>query len=67
MRLPLAPLAGVALMLLWPPAGVVSADLAEVVAVERWEEAIPMLLAGRGDLLAGVNDAPLVLGLHQVN
>jgi hypothetical protein len=37
------------------------------VAVERWEEAIPMLLAGRGDLLAGVNDAPLVLGLHQVN
>jgi membrane-bound lytic murein transglycosylase F len=30
----------------------------EVVAVERWEEAIPMLVAGRGDLLAGVNDTP---------
>jgi membrane-bound lytic murein transglycosylase F len=103
MRSPLAALAGVALMLLWPPAGVVSADLAEVeargtlrvlaahdenwfslqpggppgferevlegfarlrrlkfevVAVERWEEAIPMLLASRGDLLAGVNDTP---------
>jgi len=28
----------------------------EVVAVERWEEAIPMLLDRRGDLLAGVND-----------
>ena len=27
----------------------------EAVAVERWEDAIPMLLAGRGDLLAGVN------------
>jgi membrane-bound lytic murein transglycosylase F len=30
----------------------------EVIAVERWEEAIPMLVAGRGDLLAGVNDTP---------
>jgi membrane-bound lytic murein transglycosylase F len=30
----------------------------EAVAVERWEEAIPMLVAGRGDLLAGVNDTP---------
>ena len=28
----------------------------EAVAVERWEDAIPMLVAGRGDLLAGVND-----------
>ena len=28
----------------------------EVVPVERWEEAIPMLFANRGDLLAGVND-----------
>ena len=28
----------------------------EAVAVERWEDAIPMLLANRGDLLAGVND-----------
>jgi len=31
----------------------------EAVAVERWEDAIPMLLAGRGDLLAGVNDTEL--------
>src|SRR5262245_35841793 len=30
----------------------------EVVVVERWDEAIPMLVAGRGDLLAGVNDTP---------
>jgi ABC-type amino acid transport substrate-binding protein len=30
----------------------------EVVPVVRWEEAIPMLLAGRGDLLAGINDTP---------
>jgi len=30
----------------------------EAIAVERWEQAIPMLLAGRGDLLAGVNDTP---------
>jgi membrane-bound lytic murein transglycosylase F len=30
----------------------------EAVAVERWEQAIPMLVAGRGDLLAGVNDTP---------
>ena len=30
----------------------------EVVPVARWEEAIPMLLAGRGDLLAGINDTP---------
>ena len=30
----------------------------EIVAVERWEEAIPMLLARKGDLLAGVNDTP---------
>jgi len=28
----------------------------EAVAVERWEQAIPMLVASRGDLLAGVND-----------
>ena len=28
----------------------------EAVAIERWEDAIPMLLAGRGDVLAGVND-----------
>ncbi len=28
----------------------------EAVAIERWEDAIPMLVAGRGDLLAGVND-----------
>jgi ABC-type amino acid transport substrate-binding protein len=30
----------------------------EVVPVERWEEAISMLLQARGDLLAGVNDTP---------
>jgi len=30
----------------------------EAVAVERWEDAIPMLVASRGDLLAGVNDTP---------
>jgi len=30
----------------------------QAVAVERWEEAIPMLVASRGDLLAGVNDTP---------
>jgi ABC-type amino acid transport substrate-binding protein len=28
----------------------------EVVPVERWEDAIPMLVQGGGDLLAGVND-----------
>jgi ABC-type amino acid transport substrate-binding protein len=28
----------------------------EVVGIERWEEAIPMLLQKKGDLLAGVND-----------
>jgi membrane-bound lytic murein transglycosylase F len=28
----------------------------EAVPVERWEDAIPMLVASRGDLLAGVND-----------
>jgi membrane-bound lytic murein transglycosylase F len=30
----------------------------EVVPVERWEDAIPALLQGTGDLLAGVNDTP---------
>jgi peptidoglycan lytic transglycosylase F len=30
----------------------------ETVAIERWEDALPMLVAGRGDLLAGVNDTP---------
>jgi ABC-type amino acid transport substrate-binding protein len=30
----------------------------EAVAVEHWEEAIPMLVKRRGDLLAGVNDTP---------
>jgi ABC-type amino acid transport substrate-binding protein len=28
----------------------------EVVPVDKWEEAIPRLVAGRGDVLAGVND-----------
>ncbi len=30
----------------------------EVVPVGSWADAIPMLLAGKGDLLAGVNDTP---------
>lgn len=30
----------------------------EVVPVESWSGAIPMLLEGKGDLLAGVNDTP---------
>jgi ABC-type amino acid transport substrate-binding protein len=30
----------------------------EVVAVDSWANAIPMLLEGKGDLLAGVNDTP---------
>ena len=30
----------------------------EVVEIVRWEDALPMLVQGRGDVLAGVNDTP---------
>lgn len=58
MRPPRLPLAGIALLLLVPPAAVAAAYLAEFRRHPGWSR---LLVKYFGD------DAPLVLGLHQVN